>query len=350
MLYAETANSGGENAISGKKNESIPSAAAGATIVSSYAGGAYSFGDGNTWLGNLNASGPPDGTGAVSLVFANNTSANLLAKEFTFNIPCNATIDNVTFNVTRRNAANPATTVDAVDQTISVFNPLTLSVESFNAASATVWVQDGTSYETVSYTDATWGVNMTPELINNERFGLVIEAAHASAVGRIEATVDAVEMVVCYSLTDPPVNAIEFEVQKEEACFDEGVITIIPTGGTGNYEYTINTGLTWESTNTYTNLPIGTYLVGVRNSDMTCQSEFRFVNLSGDERIIQPGDALVSCATTNTSRVTLAIEKMQPAYDLFIQGEVGYDISPLIANHPYEWTFEQLGGEVLVLQ
>ena len=37
---------------------------------------------------------------------------------------------------------------------------------------------------------------------------------------------------------------------------------------------------------------------------------------------------------------------MQPAYDLYIQGEVGYDISHLIANHPFEWTFEQLGGEV----
>jgi len=322
------------------------SAILGSTTVSNYAGGGYVFGEGNTWLGENNASGAPDNSGARSLVFANNASAFLLVKEFGFNIPCNAEIESVTFNITRRNSANIATTVNAIDSTISVFNPLTLSVSSFNAADPSVWVQDGVSYETVSYTDADWGVNMTPELINNERFGLVIEAKHGSLAGRIEATVDAVEMVVCYNLTDPPVSAISFEVEKEEACFDEGVITINPSGGTGNYEYTINTGAEWFDTNVFSGLSVGTYLVGVRNANMTCQTEFRFVNLSGDERILQPGDAVVACATTPASRVTLAIEKMQPAFDLFNQGEVGYDISPFIAYHPYEWTFEQLGGEV----
>lgn len=318
----------------------------GSTTVSNYAGGGYVFGEGNTWLGESNAAGAPDGVGALTRVFANNASAFLLVKEFDFDIPCNAIIESVTFNITRRNSANIATIVNAIDSTISVFNPLTLSVSSFNAADPSVWVQDGVSYETVSYTDVDWGVNMTPELINNERFGLVIEAKHGSLAGRIEATVDAVEMVVCYNLTDPPVSAISFEVEKEEACFDEGVITITPSGGTGTYEYTINTGATWQTSNVFSGLSVGTYLVGVRNSNMTCQTAFRFINLSGDERILQPGDALVSCATTPASRVTLAIEKMQPAFDLFNQGEVGYDISHLIANHPYEWTFEQLGGEV----
>ncbi|NNE13814.1 MAG: DUF11 domain-containing protein, partial [Saprospiraceae bacterium] len=326
-----------------KVEESIP--LVGSNTVTSYAGGGFVFGDGNTWAGANSAAGAPNGVGAESLVFAGNTSAYLLVKDFNFNIPCNATIESITIDITRRNEApNP---VDALDATVSLFNPNTLSVSTFNNADPNVWLQSTTSWETITYTDMTWGETLTPELINNERFGLVIESTNASAFGRIESNVDAVLMTVCYAISSPPSTAIDFDVTTVNACFDEGQIIIDATGGEGTYEYTIDTGMNWQSSNTFSNLPIGTYTVGVRNaSNNTCQTEFRFISLSGDERVIQPGDALVTCATYPGNSVTVAIEKMQSSYDLFSMGETGYDISPLIANHPYEWTVAQLGGEV----
>ncbi|PKP36182.1 MAG: hypothetical protein CVT97_09490, partial [Bacteroidetes bacterium HGW-Bacteroidetes-14] len=58
-------------------------------------------------------------------------------------------------------------------------------------------------------------------------------------------------------------------------CFggNDGTITITnPTGGSGNYEYSINGGTTWQASGTYTGLIAGPYVVMMRDADLTANS------------------------------------------------------------------------------
>ncbi|MFT3911092.1 MAG: T9SS type A sorting domain-containing protein [Ferruginibacter sp.] len=55
-------------------------------------------------------------------------------------------------------------------------------------------------------------------------------------------------------------------------CFGstDGTITITsPTGGSGNYEYTINGGTNWQSSGSFTGLSVSTYNVQIRDADHT---------------------------------------------------------------------------------
>jgi gliding motility-associated-like protein len=52
--------------------------------------------------------------------------------------------------------------------------------------------------------------------------------------------------------------------------FSDGSIDLTVTGGTGSYEYSIDSGTTWAIDSSFTNLPIGVYHIRVRNLDGTC--------------------------------------------------------------------------------
>ncbi|NJN77265.1 MAG: hypothetical protein HC803_02175, partial [Saprospiraceae bacterium] len=50
----------------------------------------------------------------------------------------------------------------------------------------------------------------------------------------------------------------------------DGSITITATGGSGNYQYSINGGTTWVQAGSFTGLAAGTYQIAVRNLNGTC--------------------------------------------------------------------------------
>ena len=309
----------------------------------SYAGSGFFFGDPNEslWGGSSNIAGMPDNSAALVSLFPARSSRYLFAKDFDINIPCNATITDITFNVTRRNNA----TVDAVDEEVRLFNPITLDLGASNLANPNPWMEGG-SWETVAYSDATWGETITPGLLNNPRFGLVIKARNPEGAGVAQALVDAVELVICYEVTNPITDPISISVAKEDACFDSGSLVVSATGGSGSYEYSNDGGMTWQPSNTFSNLPHGDYVITVRNDDGSCQTADFFCTISADDRILQPGDAVVACAVYPGSRVTLAIEKIQAFNTFYDDGTVGTDVSDYIPLHPHEWTVEDLCGEV----
>ncbi|NNE26436.1 MAG: hypothetical protein HKN09_06300, partial [Saprospiraceae bacterium] len=313
----------------------------GTTIVSNYAGSSYFFGTGNLWNAVSAASGAPDNSGAFAQLFPNDTSRFLYTRDFMFDIPCNATITNLTVRITRQNS----TAIDVSDAMVSLYNPLTLSTSPVNLADPNVWVEDG-SWETITYSHANWGENLTPELVNNRRFGIIVTAQQLETAGLARAFIDAIEIEACYNVGAPFSEPITFVADKVDACFDEGYIDITATGGSGSYEYSIDNGINWQTNPLFSNLSSGDYTIVVRNTDGTCATERFYCNLSSDDRILQPGDAIVACATFPGNRVTLAIEKVQPFNELYSLGEVGYDISYLIPNHPYEWEVDDLQGEV----
>ncbi|NNK90540.1 MAG: hypothetical protein HKO89_08045, partial [Saprospiraceae bacterium] len=319
-------------------SESVP----GTTIVNSYAGSGHFFSSGSIWNSAGQIAMDPDSIGASVFLFPGDTSRYLYARDFGFDIPCNATITNITFRVARQNNS----LVDVADAMVALFNPQTFSPGSLNMKNPAIWIEGGTDWETITYSHANWGESITPELINNERFGLLIQVEQLLTAGLALPVVDAVELEVCYTVGSPFTSPISFATEKVDACFNEGSITITASGGSGSYEYSIDGGSTWTSNPVFDNLALGDYILTVRNTDGTCQTEIFYCNLSGDDRILHAGDAIVACATFPGNDITLAIEKLQPMNELYIAGERGYDISFLLPFHPYEWSINDLQGEV----
>ena len=50
----------------------------------------------------------------------------------------------------------------------------------------------------------------------------------------------------------------------------DGTITVTATGGQGSYQYSKDGGLTWQSSNVFSNLCADAYDIAIRNADMTC--------------------------------------------------------------------------------
>jgi gliding motility-associated-like protein len=75
-------------------------------------------------------------------------------------------------------------------------------------------------------------------------------------------------------------NTLSFTATKVDAtCNTNGTITVTATGGT-SYEYSINGGATWQSSNTFTNVAPGTYSVIVRTVGALCVATAQQVTIN----------------------------------------------------------------------
>ncbi|MBX2874681.1 MAG: SprB repeat-containing protein, partial [Saprospiraceae bacterium] len=91
-------------------------------------------------------------------------------------------------------------------------------------------------------------------------------------------------------LADPfyfkcPLNITNIDSQDPTDCnINNGVIEIEVTGGNGSYEYSVNDGASWQSSNRFQDLPAGTFLIKVRQTDGACESSgSEVVNLQGPD-------------------------------------------------------------------
>ena len=168
----------------------------GTTIRTRYAGTGYFFGDGEIWNATSQIASIPDSVGSFVGLFPFDTSRYLFARDFGLDIPCNATITELKFHITRQNT----TTVDIEDALVSIYNPNTLKVGSVNMKNPAIWIEGGTDWETITYTHANWGETLTPELLNDPRFGLVLQVRQLLTAGLAQGVVDAIQLEVCYNV------------------------------------------------------------------------------------------------------------------------------------------------------
>ena len=71
----------------------------------------------------------------------------------------------------------------------------------------------------------------------------------------------------------------------DPSCTTVGSITVTGSGGTTPYEYSINNGTTWQSSNTFTGLTPGTYNVRIRTVGSTCIAAVQQVILTGGNNL-----------------------------------------------------------------
>ncbi len=305
------------------------------------------------WTSVPNLVGSPDGMGAEILSFTplnpGESTSILGVWDFGITVPCNATIDMVSFNVVRRNDAAAGDVRDAT--ALLRFDDFTVSTVN-GADQITPFVNSTTTFETATISPAGgWGTVLTPDIINDPLFGLLLTFENLSGTETGFPIIDAVEMEVCFTVNGAPQSPITATIldQEDNLCgpSSSGSLTINATGSTGDFEYSIDGGTTWLTNNVFTSIPTGTYQVMVRDTDLSCITDLGpyFVGCNPGQ-ILQVGDAIYTCLPTSSDPVTLAIDRVQELNTFFNNGMVDVDVSSLLQSEAFTWTTSDLGGSV----
>ncbi len=86
----------------------------------------------------------------------------------------------------------------------------------------------------------------------------------------------------------------------------DGGITITPSGGSGNYSFSIDNGSTFQPSSTFTSLPAGTYMVLVRDgSDCTFSTQV-IINNAAAPSITNTPFTNISCNGLNDGTITIS--------------------------------------------
>ncbi|NJN78664.1 MAG: hypothetical protein HC803_10365 [Saprospiraceae bacterium] len=114
----------------------------------------------------------------------------------------------------------------------------------------------------------------------------------------------------------------------------DGTITITATGGTAPLRYSIDNGVTWQVSNSFTNLSGGTYQIRTANTDTTCIVTYPNVIL-----INKVAPVIANVATTNVSncnvadgQITITASSTQGAVQYSINGGTTYQPSNVFSN------------------
>lgn len=120
-------------------------------------------------------------------------------------------------------------------------------------------------------------------------------------------------------------------------CFGQstGSITITPANGTGNYEYSIDGGTTYQSSNTFPNLPAGPYHVIIRDTQAGCTKDTTINILQPTEITANATGTNESCAVQGT--ITINASNGTPGYTYSIDGttyQAGNTFNLPAGNYP----------------
>jgi hypothetical protein len=272
---------------------------------------------------------------------------SLIKVNYGFNIPCNATINQVDLIIYRRNNAAVG---DVRDLEVYLRMP-DHSVSTYNAATTTSWLNSSTAFEAYTYAHANWGETLTPDIVNDPRFGMQLRVGNNDASNVATPEIDAMQMRVCYSVAGTPYTTITSSIALtgDNLCspVQEGDITFTTTNGSGTYEYSIDGGNTWLSSNSFSNITQGVYEITVRNADGTCETkpDLAYVGCNTG-KILQYGDAVVACKSNFGNTPTLGIKPIQAFPQMYNNGVLGVDVSDSIPNSTYMWSYNELGGDV----
>ncbi len=123
----------------------------------------------------------------------------------------------------------------------------------------TITASGGTSYEYSINGGSTWQ--------SSNNFNNVAPGTYSVLVRTVGTVCTATAQQVTINL----INTLTMSVAKVDANCTGGSITITPSGGTAPYQYSINGGTTYQSSNTFTGLAAGNYNVMVKDA-ATCTS------------------------------------------------------------------------------
>jgi large repetitive protein len=121
------------------------------------------------------------------------------------------------------------------------------------------------------------------------------------------------------------------------SCFgdDDGSFEVLPSGGSGDYEFTIDNGVNWQTSRTFNGLNAGTYYVWVRDeNNTTC--EFRSLPVTISEpsalSLSLTSKTNVSCNSANNGSFTVSASGGSSNYVYSRDAGTSWQVSPTFNN------------------
>jgi hypothetical protein len=136
------------------------------------------------------------------------------------------------------------------------------------------------------------------------------------------------------SFCEPTIDAIEI-IDPTDCGTNDGAIEINASGGNGNFEYTIDGGVSWQVENIFSNIPAGAYGVGVRNDDETCPFFYPTpIELLGPDspRFIEVASTDPTNCGVNDGSITITAEGGTGPYFYSVDGGLSWGSSNVISN------------------
>ena len=308
----------------------------------------------SAWTNLPGVQGAPDGSVTSIVPFTplvpGGFTSRIGAWGFGIEIPCNAVVTDVTFDLVRRNNSTAGGNVRDMEFILRFPD---FSFSTLNGGNPGIpWANQTTGFETVNYSEPSgWGVTLTPEIVNDPLFGVIFTVENVSTTADAFPEIDAIQLNVCYTVPTTPFPPIVTEVIEgvDDLCPGGGlgVLTINATGGSGDFEYSIDNGATYSSTNVFSGLQTGNYQLAIRNADTSCDEQLGSYYIGCNEgNLIQVGDAIYTCQPTNLDLTTLAIDRIQPLGDFYNEGIFFSDVSSMLQTKATTWTTLDLGGPV----
>jgi PKD repeat protein len=143
----------------------------------------------------------------------------------------------------------------------------------------------------------------------------------------IVADFNGCETTVDFSITEPAENLrIDLVVVEDVACSGDGsgLISIIAGGGTTGYDYSINEGTTYQSSNEFEGLGGGTYYLSVRDANGCLVADTAEIYEPSAPLIITfNGSTNVICENDTTGTLNVSGSGGSPPYLYFLDGQNG---------------------------
>ena len=135
------------------------------------------------------------------------------------------------------------------------------------------------------------------------------------------------ETTVAFSITEPAENLrIDLVVAEDVVCFGDGsgLINIIAGGGTAAYEYSIDEGATYQSSDEFSGLGGGTYYISVRDENGCIVADTAAIDEpSAPLTIAFNGSTNVICENDTTGSLSVTGSGGTPPYLYFLDGQNG---------------------------
>lgn len=124
---------------------------------------------------------------------------------------------------------------------------------------------------------------------------------------------------ISQNITEPSLLALSLADKQNISCYDgaNGSIQLSASGGAGNYSYSKDNKLSWQSTNSFTGLKAGSYIV-VFHDNNGCEKS-------------------IATTLTQPSKINIAFKDMQPAFCSNPTGTATAVVTGGVSGYTYSW-------------
>ncbi|MEN2414312.1 T9SS type A sorting domain-containing protein [Flavobacterium mesophilum] len=202
-----------------------------------------------------------------------------------------------TYNITTKDANN-CIAVSSI--TLSEPSPLSATYEVVNDQNIFIYPKGGSNLYTFYLTNTTTGVQYGPETVG--AFTKVPPGLYTIYVGDSDCdfTITGIKIEASQSTTLSAVSTVD-----PPGCLSFARITVDAMGGKTPYQYSINNGATYSSSNIFTSLNAGTYTVKVKDADLNTTTHNVVINPVPSAPTIEAIVKNITCQGSKNGSITV---------------------------------------------